>query len=428
MKLMDFIGGASVVCSIILIAIGCLTWALRRKCRKRLKSGYLSKSQIKMDTKLGEGHFCEVWKGSLQPSSGASSLTVGVKKLKIASGERETRQFLEEALILQKIHDTKNKKVDGHLRRNIVFLHGVCLDSRSKVLVLEFMDGGSLLHFLSSNTNRNALSDKDLLKFSIDISNACGYLEKLGIIHRDIAARNCLLNMSTMKKNEDIVVKLADFGLAKDEKDVYLTVDPDAPLPLAWVAPEGFEGTFSIKSDVWAYGVLLWEIFCYGATPYGLCSKPEETHMCPMKIMSYGEIQRHVCNAKKTLLQIEPLPCTAQFPDSITDIMAGCWQFQRNMRPSFQVIAGSLNDAKKTMDHHDGTTDHRATVPSGGTVPVQYARVSVEAMQADRPALSVIPADDQSGYDGRLQMLSNKRDPMQPTSLNDENIVWETIL
>lgn len=107
----------------------------------------------------------------------------------------------------------------------------------------------------------------DLIEMAIDVARGCEYLEQNRFVHRDIAARNCLLSTKDSKQR---VVKIADFGMARDiYRNDYYRKGGRAFLPVKWMPPEAFlDGIFTTKTDVWAYGVLLWEIFSMGYMPY----------------------------------------------------------------------------------------------------------------------------------------------------------------
>jgi serine/threonine protein kinase len=145
---------------------------------------------------------------------------------------------------------------------NIVKLYGVCYEnSQLKYLIMEYMNMGDLHSYLTENrlNNKNKMLEQLLINIIKQISNGCLYLENNKIIHRDLAARNCLLN-------NQFVVKISDFGLAKN---IIYVIKNKRPLPLRWMAPESiFDGLFTSKSDVWSFGILLYEIFTFGSQPY----------------------------------------------------------------------------------------------------------------------------------------------------------------
>jgi len=129
---------------------------------------------------------------------------------------------------------------------------------------MEYMNMGDLRSYLINIRSNNINNNLELfLNILIQISNGCLYLEDNKIVHRDLAARNCLLN----KDNNNLTVKISDLGLARNiyTNEIY-EIKNKRPLPLRWMAPESiFDGFFTSKSDVWSFGILMSEIFNYGA-------------------------------------------------------------------------------------------------------------------------------------------------------------------
>lgn len=148
-------------------------------------------------------------------------------------------------------------------------------------LLLELMTGGDLLSYLRSHRpNVGALPSSltiiDLLRMCVDVAKGCVYLEEMHFVHRDLACRNCLVGGSDVRK----VVKIGDFGLARDiYRNDYYRKEGEGLLPVRWMAPESLvDGVFTTQSDVWAFGVLLWEIMTLGQQPYPARNNLEVLH------------------------------------------------------------------------------------------------------------------------------------------------------
>uniref|UniRef100_A0A2K5F8I2 Tyrosine-protein kinase n=1 Tax=Aotus nancymaae TaxID=37293 RepID=A0A2K5F8I2_AOTNA len=204
----------------------------------------MERTDITMKHKLGGGQYGEVYVGVWKKYS----LTVAVKTLK--EDTMEVEEFLKEAAVMKEIKHP-----------NLVQLLGVCTLEPPFYIVTEYMPYGNLLDYLRE-CNREEVTAVVLLYMATQISSAMEYLEKKNFIHRDLAARNCLVG-------ENHVVKVADFGLSRLMTGDTYTAHAGAKFPIKWTAPESLAyNTFSIKSDVWAFGVLLWEIATYGMSPY----------------------------------------------------------------------------------------------------------------------------------------------------------------
>nr|4ANL_A Chain A, ALK TYROSINE KINASE RECEPTOR [Homo sapiens]4ANQ_A Chain A, ALK TYROSINE KINASE RECEPTOR [Homo sapiens] len=258
---------------------------------------------------LGHGAFGEVYEGQVSGMpNDPSPLQVAVKTLPEVCSEQDELDFLMEALIISKFN-----------HQNIVRCIGVSLQSLPRFILLELMAGGDLKSFLRETRPRpsqpSSLAMLDLLHVARDIACGCQYLEENHFIHRDIAARNCLLTCPGPGR----VAKIADFGMARDiYRASYYRKGGCAMLPVKWMPPEAFmEGIFTSKTDTWSFGVLLWEIFSLGYMPYPSKSNQEVLEF----VTSGGRMD-------------PPKNC----PGPVYRIMTQCWQHQPEDRPNFAII------------------------------------------------------------------------------------------
>ncbi|KAI3422090.1 hypothetical protein GPALN_012624 [Globodera pallida] len=269
---------------------------------------------LRLEKSIGHGAFGEVFEGYLQDSAG-SSTKVAIKSLPVESARDFGDDFETEARLLSQFK-----------HENIVNFFGVSFEQQPKFIVLEFLEGGDLKKFLRENrprpdTDPTTLKMADLLSAASDVARGCEHLEATRFVHRDIAARNCLLTAKIGRR----VVKIADFGMARDiYRNDYYRKGGKAFLPVRWMPPESFlDGLFTSKTDVWAFGVLLWEIFSLGYIPYS----GRENHEV-MRLIVAGD-------------RLDP---PIGVPSELYDIMLCCWNTDAEKRPSFADLV-ALFDA-----------------------------------------------------------------------------------
>ncbi|XP_061094291.1 tyrosine-protein kinase ABL2 isoform X2 [Conger conger] len=271
----------------------------------------MERTDITMKHKLGGGQYGEVYVGVWKKYN----LTVAVKTLK--EDTMEVEEFLKEASVMKEVKHP-----------NLVQLLGVCTLEPPFYIVTEYMPHGNLLDYLRE-CDREEVNAVVLLYMATQISSAMEYLEKKNFIHRDLAARNCLVG-------ENHVVKVADFGLSRLMTGDTYTAHAGAKFPIKWTAPESLAyNTFSIKSDVWAFGVLLWEIATYGMSPYpGI------------------DLSQVYDLLEKGYRMEQPEGC----PPKVYELMRACWQWSPLDRPSF----AETHQAFETMFHDSSISEEVA--------------------------------------------------------------------
>ncbi|XP_053134353.1 tyrosine-protein kinase Fer-like [Hemicordylus capensis] len=245
---------------------------------------------------LGSGNFGEVYSGRLA----YDNTPVAVKTCRGCLDPETKEKFLMEARILRQC-----------CHPNIVRIIGVCARKQPVFIVMELVTGGDLLSFLRVEGRR--LWTQDLLRFAAQAAAGMAYLESNRCIHRDLAARNCLVG-------EGNVLKISDFGIYQHQADsgVYSSREGLKHIPIKWTAPEALKyGRYSTESDVWSYGVLLWEIFSLGGTPYRGLSN-----------------QQVVSQVERGFRMRAPQHC----PMDVYDVMLRCWDRTPRLRPRFSAI------------------------------------------------------------------------------------------
>ncbi|XP_044188684.1 tyrosine-protein kinase Fer isoform X1 [Thunnus albacares] len=267
------------------------------------KKWILNHEDVTLGELLGKGNFGEVFKGTLQ----RDKTPVAVKTCKEDLPPELKIRFLSEARIL--------KQYD---HPNIVKLIGVCTQRQPIYIVMELVPGGDFLSFLRKK--KDELKTKQLLRFSVDAAAGMAYLESKNCIHRDLAARNCLVG-------EGSVLKISDFGMSRQEDDGVYSSSGLKQIPIKWTAPEALNyGRYSSESDVWSYGILLWETFSLGVCPY-----PGMTNQ----------------QAREQVEKGYRMACPQRCPDDVYKVMQRCWQYNPEERPKFSELQRDLAAIKK---------------------------------------------------------------------------------
>ncbi|XP_018655604.1 tyrosine kinase [Schistosoma mansoni] len=271
----------------------------------------IQSNELEIGSSLGEGEFGKVFQGVWHTDT-RRGLQVAIKMMDIKQmNEEETCDFLNEISIMHRLDHP-----------DIVQLLGVCIDANVIKIVTELAPLRSLLECLRESELRSSFSVPVLHKFSIQIARGMSYLEECGLVHRDLAARNVLVF------SKDIV-KISDFGMSRAlqlGKSYYQSnFNVNLKLPIAWCAPECIHDLlFTIHSDIWAYGITLWEIFTYGFTPWAGLTGRQILEM--IDTPRFGRLD-------------QPDSC----PDPIYDaVMRACWAHEPKARPTFAQLLGML--------------------------------------------------------------------------------------
>ncbi|XP_031304637.1 tyrosine-protein kinase Fer isoform X1 [Camelus dromedarius] len=268
------------------------------------KKWVLNHEDVILGELIGKGNFGEVFKGTLKDKT-----AVAVKTCKEDLPQELKIKFLQEAKIL--------KQYD---HPNIVKLIGVCTQRQPIYIIMELVPGGDFLSFLRKKKDEIKL--KQLVKFSLDAASGMAYLESKNCIHRDLAARNCLVG-------ENNVLKISDFGMSRQEDGGVYSSSGLKQIPIKWTAPEALNyGRYSSESDVWSFGILLWETFSLGVCPY-----PGMTNQQAREQVERG------------YRMSAPQHC----PEDIFKIMMKCWDYKPENRPKFTELQKELTVIKKKI-------------------------------------------------------------------------------
>ncbi|XP_021346073.1 tyrosine-protein kinase CSK-like isoform X1 [Mizuhopecten yessoensis] len=251
---------------------------------------------LEVGESIGKGEFGDVCKGEYKHQQ------VAIKQLK--KQDNAAQAFLKEASVMTSLRHP-----------NLVQLIGVVL-GENILIVTEFMGKGNLVEYLRSR-GRSVITKKDQIDFTTDTCSAMQYLESKNLVHRDLAARNVLVNESN-------TAKVSDFGLAKHGD----YSQEGGKFPIKWTAPEALrDNDFSSKSDMWSFGVLIWEIYSFGRVPY-----PR---------IPLADVVAHV---ERGYRMEAPEGC----PKEIYTIMLSSWELVGANRPTFKEVLDKLNNLRST--------------------------------------------------------------------------------
>uniref|UniRef100_A0AAY4C3M6 receptor protein-tyrosine kinase n=1 Tax=Denticeps clupeoides TaxID=299321 RepID=A0AAY4C3M6_9TELE len=265
------------------------------KFTSEIHPGLITKQKV-----IGAGEFGEVFRGVLKKTGRAGEVAVAIKSLKPGYTEKQRQDFLSEASIMGQF-----------THRNIIRLEGVVTKFKPAMIITEYMENGALDIYLR-------LSSYQLVGMLSGIAAGMKYLSDMNYVHRDLAARNVLVNAN-------LECKVSDFGLSRVLEDypegTYTTTG--GKIPIRWTAPEAIAyRKFTSASDVWSFGIVMWEVMAFGERPYWDMSNHE---------------------VMKAINETFRLPAPMDCPSAVYQLMLQCWQHDRTKRPRFTDIVNVLD-------------------------------------------------------------------------------------
>uniref|UniRef100_A0A8C1Z6C9 receptor protein-tyrosine kinase n=1 Tax=Cyprinus carpio TaxID=7962 RepID=A0A8C1Z6C9_CYPCA len=268
-------------------------------------------SHVTKQKVIGAGEFGEVYRGILKVP-GRKETAVAIKTLKPGYTEKQRQDFLSEASIMGQFS-----------HQNIIRLEGVVTKFKHAMIVTEYMENGALDKYLKDHDGE--MSSFQLVGMLRGIAAGMKYLSDMSYVHRDLAARNILVN-------SNLECKVSDFGLSRvledDPEGTYTT--SGGKIPIRWTAPEAIAyRKFTSASDVWSFGIVMWEVMAFGERPYW--------------DMSNHEVMKAINEAFR-------LPAPMDCPSAVYQLMLQCWLQDRSKRPRFGDIVSIIDKLLKSPD------------------------------------------------------------------------------
>uniref|UniRef100_A0A8C7IJY5 receptor protein-tyrosine kinase n=1 Tax=Oncorhynchus kisutch TaxID=8019 RepID=A0A8C7IJY5_ONCKI len=269
------------------------------KFASEIHSSHVTKQKV-----IGAGEFGEVFRGILK-APGRKEVAVAIKTLKPGYSEKQRQDFLSEASIMGQFS-----------HQNIIRLEGVVTKFKHAMIVTEYMENGALDKYLKDHDGE--LPSFQLVGMMRGIAAGMKYLSDMSYVHRDLAARNILVN-------NNLECKVSDFGLSRvledDPEGTYTT--SGGKIPIRWTAPEAIAyRKFTSASDVWSFGIVMWEVMAFGERPYWDMSN---------------------CEVMKAINEAFRLPAPMDCPSTVYQLMLQCWLQERSKRPRFPDIVSLLD-------------------------------------------------------------------------------------
>lgn len=253
----------------------------------------IDRNDVQLVDKLGKGNFGEVWEGTWK-----KTVPVAIKTLNPES--ISTQQFFKEAGMMKKLNHC-----------SLIQVYAICAREKPIFIVMELMKPGNLLRFLQ--TNEKSLNMYQLIDISVQVVRGMAHLELHGYVHKNLAARNVLMG-------QNFTCKVSDFGLA----GIICETHTGERFPVKWTAPEAaIHNKFSIKSDVWSFGIVLYEIITRGQVPYS--------------DMTNAEVLENIqCGYRMS----RPVNCSMLFHG----FMLHCWKADPKDRYTFETLKSHLEN------------------------------------------------------------------------------------
>lgn len=358
-----------------------------------LKEVLVERNKLTLGKELGRGEFGSVYEGVFSPDIGVD-IKVAVKTMRAEIHNREDlHEFLKEAELMQNFD-----------HENVVRLLGITLQREADstlpvpLVILPYMKHGDLRRFLTA-TRYGVIPMfvpyQSLLRFMIDIAAGMEYLSSKGFLHRDLAARNCMLG-------DDLRVCVADFGLSKKIYDYYRP-NVTVRMPIKWMAVESLsESVYTTKTDVWSFGVTMWEIVSRGLTPY-----PGVHNHDLLELLLSGHRLK------------QPTDCD----DKLYEVMQSCWAKEPARRPGFRELGETLKgllselpvlEAHQEADYINLGLEAAAAVEAASLEPQTEQRERGKNMYMPSPvgaaAAAAAPPVDVDVEDGYLKYTTDPED------------------